>query len=411
MQSTAIYIVQPDGSGLRRLTKAGGYYGSPHWSPDGRRIVCYESGPRSVSNRLIEDPEVVNNTRSQIVSIDVATGAIKSETSGPGIKVSPRYVNGGIAYISNYGPTQGVLFTDGRRGPAGSLRYVSWSPDGKSMVYHRPFRKENVLTPAFSIDQQLEFYSTTAEMLAFSPRGDRLAMTRTTDRDLLTMNRDGTGLRVVMETGDKVLAFPTSSPDGSSIAFGIGAFFERPAKAGQIALIRPDGTGYRTVTDGKSSAGFANWSPDGKRLVYRVMGSGEQGLRILNLEDNAISKLTNEYDTFPMWSPRGDRILFCSFRSGDYDLYTIRPNGSEVRRLTDGRGNDAHPCWSPDGNWILFSSSRKGFKDEEMLDEWGSQPYGDLFLMRPNGSELRQLTDNQWEEATPAWRPIASAKR
>ena len=46
LQSTAIYIVRRDGSGLRRLTKLGGYYGSPQWSRDGRRIVAYESNPR-----------------------------------------------------------------------------------------------------------------------------------------------------------------------------------------------------------------------------------------------------------------------------------------------------------------------------------------------------------------------------
>jgi hypothetical protein len=39
-----------------------------------------------------------------------------------------------------------------------------------------------------------------------------------------------------------------------------------------------------------------------------------------------------------------------------------------------------------------------------MLDEWGPQPYGELFMMRPNGTDLRQLTDNQWEDAAPAKR-------
>jgi len=159
------------------------------------------------------------------------------------------------------------------------------------------------------------------------------------------------------------------------------------------------------LTEGKASSGFASWSPDGKRLVYRVMGDGQQGLRIFNLEDGKISTLTTEYDTFPMWSPRGDLISFCSFRDGDFDIYTIRTDGTNVRKLTNSHGNDAHPAWSPDGNWIIFSSSRQGFKDEALLDEWGPQPYGDLYAMRADGSDVRQLTDNQFEEATPAWRP------
>jgi hypothetical protein len=40
-----------------------------------------------------------------------------------------------------------------------------------------------------------------------------------------------------------------------------------------------------------------------------------------------------------------------------------------------------------------------------MLLDNGPQPYGELFVMHPDGSGVRQLTDNQWEDATPAWVP------
>ena len=122
-------------------------------------------------------------------------------------------------------------------------------------------------------------------------------------------------------------------------------------------------------------------------------------------------RLSTEYDTFPVWSPRGDRIAFTSFRTGDYEIYTMRPDGSEIKQLTESHGNEGHPIWSPDGDWIVFSSCRKGFKDEALLDEWGPQPYGDLFVMRPDGGGVRQLTDNQWEDATAAWRPGPSTLR
>jgi TolB protein len=135
------------------------------------------------------------------------------------------------------------------------------------------------------------------------------------------------------------------------------------------------------------------------------MGDGDEGLRILTLTNGKITKLTSEYDTFPVWSLRGDRIAFCSLRGGDFDIFTVRPDGSELHKLTDSHSNDAHPIWSPDGKWIVFSSARKGFKDEGMLNSGGPQPNGELFVMRADGSDVSQLTDNQWEDATPTWRP------
>ena len=48
-----------------------------------------------------------------------------------------------------------------------------------------------------------------------------------------------------------------------------------------------------------------------------------------------------------------------------------------------------------------------GFKDEVTYTD-APQPYGEIFVMRADGSDVQQLTDNQWEEGTPAWQPGAS---
>ena len=96
------------------------------------------------------------------------------------------------------------------------------------------------------------------------------------------------------------------------------------------------------------------------------------------------------------------------FPYDEFDIYTIRPDGTDLKRLTDSEGNDAHSHWSPDGSYALWSSSRFGYKDESPLVINQPQPYAELFIMNADGSNQRPLTDNQYEEGTPAWRPPSS---
>ena len=72
-------------------------------------------------------------------------------------------------------------------------------------------------------------------------------------------------------------------------------------------------------------------------------------------------------------------------------MFTIRPDGTGLRRLTNSPGNDAHSNWSDDGEWVVFSSGRKGFKDEMALYDGVPQPYGEIFAMRSDGSEPKRI--------------------
>jgi Tol biopolymer transport system component len=169
-------------------------------------------------------------------------------------------------------------------------------------------------------------------------------------------------------------------------------------------MVRPDGSGYTQVTRGASNNGFPSMAPDGKRFVYRTFGPDGEGLRVMNLETKAVTKLTDGYDNFPLWSPRGDLIMFSRQADGDYEIYTIKPDGTGLKRLTFSKGNDAHMTWSPDGDHIVFASTRMGFKDEAIYTD-APQPYGELFVMKYDGTDVQQITDNQWEDGTPAWVP------
>jgi Tol biopolymer transport system component len=202
---------------------------------------------------------------------------------------------------------------------------------------------------------------------------------------------------------------PQWSSDGRWIAFGVGKFFLDRTNPARVMIVKPDGSEARPITKGPGNAGFPSWSPDGKSVVYRSWGDTAEGLRIVSVENGAVRTLTRGYDNFPSWSPKGDRIFFSRLADGDFDIYSIRPDGSDLRQLTKSPGNDSHPAVSGDGEYVLFSSSRFGFKDEAPYFDI-PQPYGELFIMKADGSDQRALTDNRWEEGTPAWQPTAAKK-
>ena len=227
------------------------------------------------------------------------------------------------------------------------------------------------------------------------------------------MNADGTNRSILFGDSIKSALAPVWSPQGDKIAFGFGRYFQSlqgPA-IGDIAIINSDGTHLEVLTDGKGNYGFPSWSPDGKKIVYRGATDSIKGLFIVDVETKKITRLTtNSHDNFPGWSPNGDLIAFTGKREGNYDIYTIKPDGSDLKRLTTDPGNEAHSVWSPDGKWIAFSSGRTGFKDESALHPYNPQPYGEICVMHADGSDVRVLTDNQYEEATPAWMPLKKRK-
>jgi Tol biopolymer transport system component len=421
-----IYIVRPDGSGLKRISEPGGFCGSPKWTADSTRVIAYcMTAEQTLDNRR-PAPEHPEDTR--IIAIDLDTGKASDLPSGPGVKFNPSPLAGDVVgYIRRDGDTAGIHYSNGTRGPAGQIRTASWSPDGKQVVFHKRItfeRKPWVKT--FSRNPGYELTLTSGGP-AFSPAGDTFAFVGPAEKAMgagVGVAPAGGGEpRIIYRDPSRNVLGPQWSPNGEQIIFGLGvfnAFFngfqgqflkpeDRTEGGAQIGIVNADGTGFRQLTSGANNNGFPSMSPDGKRFVYRTFGPEGSGLRVMDVDTKKTAAITEGYDNFPLWSPRGDLVMFSRLAEGDYEIYTVKPDGTGLNRLTRSRGNDAHMAWSPDGAQIAFASTRMGFKDEMTYTD-APQPYGEIFVMRADGSDLQQLTDNQWEEGTPAWRPKRSEK-
>lgn len=93
--------------------------------------------------------------------------------------------------------------------------------------------------------------------------------------------------------------------------------------------------------------------------------------------------------------PDGRRILYTSqefkanIESAAFDPAALAVTGP-VRSLTQGSGTLTYGKISPDGRWITFRTMA---------------PQEDLFVIRPDGSDHRQITQDAFRDRGPVWLP------
>jgi len=237
-----------------------------------------------------------------------------------------------------------------------------------------------VANPAARVAEAALAQATTGKIAFTSNRGGPY--------EIYVMNPDGSGVRKLVSGTD-----PDWSPDGSKLAF---------VRGGDVYVVKADGGGERRVTSGGQDA-HPSWSPDGRRIAFARGGQAQRDIYVVNEDGTGLRRLTNgSFNTDPAWSPKDGAIAFWTTRDGNAEIYKVEfsPATYEIkgiRNLTRDPGDDRDPAWSPDGGEIAFSSDRSGNLD--------------VFTMRADGSGLRRLTDTPASEHDPFWCLIQLAKR
>ncbi len=152
-------------------------------------------------------------------------------------------------------------------------------------------------------------------------------------------------------------------------------------------------------------------TPDPSRgYVWPVYGSYD--IFTARPDGSDLKRLTSwpGYDAEATVSPDGQWIVFTSMHDEDLDVYKMHPDGTYLMRLTRDVGYDGGPFFSHDGQWICY---RAWHPPDSLLSQWGADltmhqvrpSRMDLWVMRADGSDKRQVTHDPGASFAPSFTP------
>ncbi|MCX5636395.1 MAG: hypothetical protein NTX52_01710, partial [Planctomycetota bacterium] len=233
-----------------------------------------------------------------------------------------------------------------------------------------------------------------AQMVA-GPLGDlkgRIAFVLGAEQKLYVMNADGSSRQQVPLPPLEVVSSPQWSRDGQWLTFCGGK-----GNNGQIYIVRPDGTGFRRVTNGSGDMVEPSFSPDGSQIAF--CGPDGIALYIINTDGTDMRQLPVD-GSFPRWWPLGDKILYSNWgRTYESDLFLYDCAAGQSIQITHHTPGQAfiRAAWSPNGRRLAVD-----FRDRNRTGD-----KSDVLIMNADGSNPYNFTA-AWpdsDEGTACWSP------
>jgi Tol biopolymer transport system component len=181
---------------------------------------------------------------------------------------------------------------------------------------------------------------------------------------------------------------------GSDVRTAETGLFLIDAKSGERRRVAP-------FTSPNYNELYVAWSPDSSTLAIHAYEPGESppnyDIYVIDVRDGQPLRITSDpaSDRAAVWSPDSAQIAFVSERSGRASVWVMDADGANARDLVRSPELACDvPAWSPDGDWIAMACVAPGRAT-------------DLYLVRPDGSALIQVTAGSATESWPMWIPAA----
>ncbi len=294
-----------DGTELRTMFRAG----PGDWSPDGRYFIMVRRDPGYTSGHL-------------------EVWALPELKAFPWIKQDSEPIRLTSGPFEFWWPVAGK---DGKE-----IFAIAWNP-----------RAELIRYDSRSRDFVPYFGGISAEGLAFSPDRQWVAYTSFPDGTLWRSRVDGSE-RLQLTSPPMKVFMPRWSPDGTQIAFN--AILPAPATWNIYVISSAGGSAEHLLPSEKSQID-ADWSPDGKSLIFGSALEPNRAIYILDLKSRRVSTLPGSAGYFsPHWSPDGRYISGTIVGSEKLMLFdTTTQKWTKPCDCTVG-----YPMWSPDGKYLYF---------------------------------------------------------